>query len=69
MSDASPTPSIGPQLSSASTALSELTTRIASIAETFSGSTRDDVAGALFEVERSLATAGRRLEQLVNDLR
>lgn len=68
MSD-DPQPSIGPQLSSVSTALTELTTRVAGIAETYSGSSREDVAGALFEVERSLATAGRRLDQLVNELR
>lgn len=62
-------PNIGPQLSSVSTALNELTTRVSEMAESLSGSARDDVAGSLFEVERALKTAGRRLEQLVNDLR
>ena len=61
--------SLGPQLSSVSTALSELTSRIAELGEELSGDQRDDVASALFEIERSLATAGRRLEQLVTDLR
>jgi hypothetical protein len=61
--------SLGPQLSSVSTALVDLTERVAEMAESLSGSERDDVANALFEIERSLSTAGRRLEQLVNELR
>ena len=61
--------SAGPQLSSLSTALSELTERVSDIAESFSGTTRDDVAVALFEVERSLVAARRRLEQVVDELR
>jgi hypothetical protein len=61
--------SIGPQLSSVHTALTELTRRVVELAETQSGSERDDVAAALFEVERSLNTANRRLERLVNQLR
>jgi DNA/RNA-binding domain of Phe-tRNA-synthetase-like protein len=60
---------LSPQLSSVSTALTELTKRIAALAESLSGSERDDVAGALFEVERSLKTAGRRLDKVVSDLR
>jgi hypothetical protein len=60
--------SAGPQLSSVATALSEMTTRVSDIAESFSGSSRDDVAVALFEVERSLAAASRRLEQVVDRL-
>ena len=59
---------IGPQLSSVSTALVDLTDRVAKLAESMSGSDRDDVATVLFEVERSLSTAGRRLDQLVADL-
>ena len=61
--------SLVPQLSSVSTALSELTTRVSSLADELSGERREDVANALFEIERSLATANRRLEQLVSDLR
>ena len=68
MSD-SPTPSIGPELSSVRTQLTELTGRVGGLAESLSGSSRDDVATTLFEIERSLTTAGRRLEQLVTDLR
>ena len=59
---------LGPQLSSVSTALLDLTDRIATMAESLSGSDRNDVASVLFEVERSLSTAGRRLDQLVADL-
>ena len=61
-------PNLSPQLSSVSTALNELTTRIAELAEDLSGSHREDVANALFEVERSLTTAARRLDQLVVDV-
>lgn len=61
--------SLSPQLSSVSTALEELTDRVSALAETLSGSDRDDVAASLFEIERSLRTAGRRLDQLVSDLR
>jgi phage-related minor tail protein len=61
--------SIGPQLSSVSTALAELTGRVTDLAQTASGTQREDVAGALYEVERSLQTANRRLQQLVRELR
>ena len=61
--------SLAPQLSSVSTALNELTARVSSLADELSGEHREDVANALFEIERSLATAGRRLDQLVLDLR
>jgi hypothetical protein len=61
--------SLAPQLSSVSTALTELTARLGALAEELSADHRDDVAGALFEIERSLATAGRRLERLLVDLR
>jgi len=60
--------SLAPQLSSVNTVLVELTERIGDMAESLSGSDRDDVARVLFEVERSLSTAGRRLEQLVSEL-
>ena len=60
--------SAGPELSSISTALEGLTKRIASTAEQFSGTERDDLAGTLFEVERSLAAAQRRLDKVVSVL-
>ncbi|MEX2658422.1 MAG: hypothetical protein WD232_01900 [Acidimicrobiales bacterium] len=58
----------GPQLSSIASALSELTDRLTAIAETMAGTEREDVATALFEVERSLTTASRRLETVLRDL-
>lgn len=58
----------GPQLSSIASALSELTDRLTTIAETMAGTEREDVATALFEVERSLTTASRRLETVLRDL-
>lgn len=60
--------SAGPQLSSIATAITEVTARVAEIAESFSGTQRDDLATELFEVERALTTAGRRLEKLVDSL-
>lgn len=61
--------SITPQLSSVSTALSELTDRVTALAESLSSSQREDLAAALYEVERALTSAGRRLDQVVTDLR
>ena len=60
--------SVGPQLSSVATALDELTQRITDMAESLSGSERDDIATTLFEVERALRSAGRSLDRLVDDL-
>ena len=60
--------SSGPELSSISAALDGLTKRIASTAESFSGTERDDLAGTLFEVERALQGAQRRLDKVVQKL-
>lgn len=60
--------SAGPELSSINTALEALTQRITGLAESLSGTERDDQAAALFEVERSLQTAKRRLDQVVTAL-
>ena len=61
--------SIGPQLSSIHSSLTELTRRVIELAESRAGSDGDDdVASVLFEVERSLNTANRRLERLVHQL-
>ena len=59
----------GPQLSSVATALAELTGRITELAAELSGRQRDDVAAELFEVERALQAASRRLEKVVDHLR
>lgn len=52
-------------LSSLSTALDELTERITRLADDFQGSPREDVASDLYEVERNLQAAARRLRGLV----
>jgi hypothetical protein len=59
----------GPQLSSIASALRELTDRLSAIAETMTGADREDVATSLFEVERSLVAASRRLEEVLRVLR
>ena len=53
-------------LSSLSTALDELTERITVLADDFQSSPREDVAADLYEVERSLHTAHRRLTALLH---
>ena len=58
-----------PQLSAVATALGELTTRVADLAESLSAESRDDLATALYEVERSMSAAARRLESMVDELR
>ncbi|MGI9118882.1 MAG: hypothetical protein ACR2G7_01925 [Acidimicrobiales bacterium] len=60
--------STGPQLSSVATALAELTHRVTEMAESLAGAQREDLANELFEVERSLLAAGRRLSKVVDDL-
>lgn len=54
------------ELSSITTSLDDLVQRIASIAEEQSAAKRDDVAGELFEVERALQSAARRLTRLLD---
>jgi uncharacterized membrane protein YgcG len=58
-----------PELSSVATALGELTARVADLAESLSTESRDDLATTLYEVERSLGAAARRLESMVDELR
>ena len=54
------------QLSSLSTALEDLTRRITDLADQFQGSPREDVAADLYEIERQLLTATRRLKSLLD---
>ena len=56
------------QLSSAVTALAELTGRVCDLADRYADGPREEVAAELYEVERSLRAAGRRLERLVDRL-
>lgn len=53
------------QLSSLSTALDDLTQRITSLADDYQSSPREDVASDLYDVERNLQAAARRLRSLV----
>lgn len=55
-------------LSSLSTALDELTQRITALADDLHGAPRADVAADLYEVERNLNAACRRLRTLVERL-
>jgi Mg2+ and Co2+ transporter CorA len=52
------------QLSSLSTSLGDLATRISDLAALYQGSPRQDVAADLFDVERHLNAAHRRLRAL-----
>ena len=57
------------ELSALATTLDELATRITAVGDRYRGSTRPDVADALYEVERSLLTAGRQLERVMRSMR
>lgn len=59
--DRSARPHLAAELSSLTTALDELTSRVAAIAEPLVGTDDDLLASDLFEVERSLREAVRRL--------
>ncbi len=54
------------QLSSLSTALEELSQRVTTLADEHQGSTREDAAADLYEVERHLFAASRRLKALLD---
>ncbi|CAN5157634.1 hypothetical protein BH24ACT1_BH24ACT1_00850 [soil metagenome] len=60
--------SAGPELSSISTALGDLTSQVTSIAERMERTDREDLAKELFEAERALLGAGRRLSKVVDAL-
>ena len=53
-----------PELSSVSTALDELTKRLSTMADAVVGA-EQDISVELFEIERSLRVAQRRLQKLV----
>jgi hypothetical protein len=53
------------QLSAIATALADLTDRVSGIADGYQGSPREGVAASLYDVERNLQAATRRVEQLV----
>lgn len=53
------------ELSALATSLDELTRRITAAPDRYRGSPRDDVADGLYEVERSLVTAARKLDRVL----
>jgi hypothetical protein len=55
-------------LSSLSTALDDLTDRITALAEAHEGQPREDVVADLYDVERNLRSAGRRLRALLGKI-
>jgi hypothetical protein len=61
--------SAAPELSAVATALGELTDRVRELGERLASDARDDLATTLYEVERSLGAAARRLETMVDELR
>ncbi len=54
------------ELSSVATALEELAHRVATIGEALTGEERDALRSDLFEVERALGTASRRLSRALS---
>jgi hypothetical protein len=56
------------ELSALATTLDDLTARLTATAGRYQGTTRADVADGLFEVERSLVTASRKLEQVLRTM-
>jgi Mg2+ and Co2+ transporter CorA len=54
------------QLSSLSTSLADLVQRVTTMADGFQGSPREDVAADLYDVERHLQAASRRLKALID---
>jgi hypothetical protein len=56
------------QLSSLATSLDDLVKRVTDLAEGFQGSPREDVAADLYDVERHLVAAHRRMQKLAHKL-
>jgi len=57
------------ELSALATSLDELTKRITGVADRHQSTPRQDVADALYEVERSLLTASRKLDRVLRSMR
>lgn len=57
------------ELSALATSLADLTTRLTAAADRFQGTPRTDVADGLYEVERSLLTASRKLDRVLRTMR
>jgi hypothetical protein len=59
----------GAAMASVVTALAELTARVTAVADRYAGTPAEDIATDLYEVERSLRAASRRLSRTVDRLR
>ncbi len=57
------------ELSSVATRLHELVSRVGEIAEALAGDEKDEVGPELFEVERALRSAERRLNRVLDAAR
>ena len=57
------------ELSALATTLDDLTARVTSAADRYQGTPRADVADGLYEVERSLLSAARKLERVLRTMR
>jgi hypothetical protein len=57
------------ELSALATSVAEVTRRVTAAADRLRGTPRDDIANGLYEVERSLLTAGRKLDRVIRALR
>jgi hypothetical protein len=55
-------------LDSLATALGDLTERIVSVADRYAGTSRDSVAADLYDVERNLRAASRKLAKVVRQM-
>ena len=57
------------QLSAMASTLDDLTRRVTDIAGQYQGSPREDVSQALYDVERSLLSAGRNMAKVMRLMR
>jgi len=57
------------ELSALATTLDDLAARVTAAADRYQGGARADVADGLYEVERSLLSASRKLERVLRTMR
>ena len=57
------------ELSALATTLDDLATRVTATADRYRGTPRGDVSDGLYEVERSLLSAARKLERVLRTMR